>query len=73
VTDSNSDQELRAFSNPLSRMNDSQRKLLLATAALSDPRITLGLYGHVIPKSQRDAVSRLAQLLTDSRIADPAA
>jgi integrase len=40
----------------------------------SDPRITLGLYSHVIPKSQRDAVSRLAeQLLTQPRIADSAA
>lgn len=44
----------------------------------SDPRITLGLYGHVIPQSQRDAVGRLAarlgsQLLTEPRIADSAA
>jgi len=44
----------------------------------SDPRITLGIYGHVIPQSQRDAVETLAdrleaQLLTDTRIADSAA
>jgi integrase len=44
----------------------------------SDPRITLGLYGHVIPQSQRDAVSGLAarlgsQLLTEAGIADSAA
>jgi integrase len=44
----------------------------------SDPHITLGLYGHVIPQSQRDAVSSLAvrlgsQLLTEPRIADSAA
>jgi integrase len=44
----------------------------------SDPRITLGIYGHVIPQSQRDAVEILAsriepQLLTEARIADSAA
>lgn len=44
----------------------------------SDPRITLGIYGHVVPQSQRDAVERLAariesQLLTDAGIADSAA
>jgi len=44
----------------------------------SDPRITLGLYAHVVPQSQRDAVEDLAsafssgQLLTESRIADSA-
>jgi integrase len=36
----------------------------------SDPRITLGLYAHVVPQSQRDAVDGLAQLLTEPRIAD---
>ena len=42
----------------------------------SDPRITLGLYAHVVPQSQRDAVEGLAsalssgQLLTQPRIAD---
>lgn len=40
----------------------------------SDPRITLGLYGHVIPQSQRDAVGNLAeklgQLLIEPGIAD---
>jgi integrase len=44
----------------------------------SDPRITLGIYGHVVPQSQRDAVEGLAariesQLLTDVGIADSAA
>ncbi len=44
----------------------------------SAPSITLGLYGHVIPKSQRKAVGQLAaklsaQLLTGARIADSAA
>ena len=43
----------------------------------SDARITLGLYGHVVPQSQRDAVNGLAarlggQLLTEPRIADSA-
>lgn len=44
----------------------------------SDPRITLGLYAHVVPQSQRDAVEGLAsaissgQLLTQARIADSA-
>ena len=44
----------------------------------SDPRITLGLYAHVVPQSQRDAVEGLAsaissaQLLTEPRIADSA-
>jgi integrase len=42
----------------------------------SDPRITLGLYAHVVPQSQRDAVEGLAsaissgQLLTQQNIAD---
>ncbi len=45
----------------------------------SDPRITLGLYAHVVPQSQRKAVDKLAgvirrtQLLTEPRIADSAA
>jgi len=43
----------------------------------SDPRITLGIYGHVIPQSQRDAIESLAdriqgQLLTEMGIADSA-
>jgi integrase len=44
----------------------------------SDPRITLGLYAHVVPQSQRDAIEGLAsalgsgQLLTEPRIADSA-
>jgi len=44
----------------------------------SDPRITLGLYAHVVPQSQRDAVEGLAsvlgsgQLLTQHLIADSA-
>jgi integrase len=38
----------------------------------SDPRITLGLYAHVVPQSQREAVDGLAQLLTQPRIADSA-
>jgi integrase len=44
----------------------------------SDPRITLELYAHVVPQSQRDAVEGLAsaissgQLLTEPRIADSA-
>jgi integrase len=44
----------------------------------SDPRITLGLYAHVVPQSQRDAVEGLAsalgsgQLLTQQFIADSA-
>src|SRR5215831_700735 len=42
----------------------------------SDPRITLGLYAHLVPQSQRDAVEGLAsalssgQLLTQQNIAD---
>lgn len=44
----------------------------------SDPRITLGLYAHVVPQSQRDAVEGLAsaissgQLLTQQSNADSA-
>jgi integrase len=44
----------------------------------SDPRNTLGLYAHVVPQSQRDAVEGLAsalgsvQLLTQHLIADSA-
>ena len=29
----------------------------------SDPRITLGIYGHVVGDAQRNAVERVAQLL----------
>ena len=44
----------------------------------SDPCITLGIYGHVVPQLQRDAAERLAariesELLTDAGIADSAA
>jgi integrase len=59
---------------------DSGAPITVVQAQLrhSDARITLGLYGHVIPQSQRDAVSSLAarlgrQLLTEPRIADSAA
>jgi integrase len=59
---------------------DSGAPITVVQAQLrhSDARITLGLYGHVIPQSQRDAVSSLAarlggQLLTDAGIADSAA
>jgi len=44
----------------------------------SDPRITLGLYAHVVPQSQRDAVEGLAialgsgELLTQQSNADSA-
>jgi integrase len=44
----------------------------------SDPRITLGLYAHVVPQSHREAVNRLAgvidgsQLLTEAPNADSA-
>jgi hypothetical protein len=67
-----------------SELIDSGAPITVVQAQLrhSDPRITLGLYGHVIPQSQRDAVgsfaARLAdntrknrlQLLTRPRIAD---
>jgi len=33
----------------------------------SDPRITLRLYAHVVPQSQRDAVERLASALSSSQ------
>jgi integrase len=70
-----------------SELIDSGAPITVVQAQLrhSDPRITLGLYGHVIPQSQRDAVGRLAarlankqrrtrsQLLTRPRIADSAA
>lgn len=59
-------------------MIDSGAPITVVQAQLrhSDARITLGLYGHVIPESQRDAVTALAdrisgaQLLTRARIAD---
>lgn len=63
-----------------SQLIDSGAPITVVQAQLrhSDPRITLGLYGHVIPESQRKAVGRLAarlnvQLLTGARIADSAA
>lgn len=62
-----------------SELIDSGAPITVVQAQLrhSDPRITLGLYGHVIPQSQRDAVSDLAarlgsQLLTEAGIADSA-
>jgi integrase len=44
---------------------DSGAPITVVQAQLrhSDPRITLGLYGHVIPQSQRDAVGNLAERL----------
>ena len=70
-----------------SELIDSGAPITVVQAQLrhSDPRITLGLYGHVIPQSRRDAVASLAarlankrrstrsQLLTRPRIADSAA
>jgi integrase len=63
-----------------SELIDSGAPITVVQAQLrhSDPRITLGLYGHVIPQSQRDAVRGLAmrlanQLLTEPGIADSAA
>ena len=63
-----------------SEMIDSGAPITVVQAHLrhSDPRITLGLYGHVIPQSQRDAVEKLgarfeSQLLTEAGIADSAA
>jgi integrase len=70
-----------------SELIDSGAPITVVQAQLrhSDPRITLGLYGHVIPQSQRDALGSLAarvantrrrtgpQLLTRPRIADSAA
>src|SRR5215813_2528729 len=34
----------------------------------SDPRITLGLYAHVVPQSQRDAVEGLASTLSSGHL-----
>jgi integrase len=59
-------------------MIDSGAPITVVQAQLrhSDARITLGLYGHVIPESQRHAVAALAdrisgtQLLTRAPIAD---
>ena len=63
-----------------SELMDSGAPITVVQAQMrhSDARITLGLYGHVIPQSQRDAMSGLAarlggQLLTEPRIADSAA
>ncbi len=38
-------------------------KVVQAQLRHSDPRITLGLYGHVVPQSQRDAAKDLAERL----------
>jgi integrase len=63
-----------------SELIDSGAPITVVQAQMrhGDPRITLGLYGHVVPQSQRDAVSSLAarlggQLLTEAPIADSAA
>jgi integrase len=52
-----------------SELIDSGAPITVVQAQLrhSDPRITLGLYGHVIPQSQRDAVGSLAARLADNR------
>jgi integrase len=34
----------------------------------SDPRITLGLYAHVVPQSQRDAVEGLASAISSGQL-----
>ncbi len=48
-----------------SELIDSGAPITVVQAQLrhSDPRITLGLYGHVIPQSQREAVRNLADRL----------
>jgi integrase len=48
-----------------SELIDSGAPITVVQAQLrhSDPRITLGLYGHVIPQSQREAVGSLAERL----------
>jgi integrase len=48
-----------------SELIDSGAPITVVQAQLrhSDPRITLGLYGHVIPQSQREAVGHLADRL----------
>ena len=34
----------------------------------SDPKITLGLYAHVVPQSQRDAVEGLANAISEGQL-----
>jgi integrase len=48
-----------------SELIDSGAPITVVQAQLrhSDPRVTLGLYGHVVPQSQRDAVRDLAERL----------
>jgi integrase len=55
-----------AVATELTELIDSGAPITVVQAQLrhSDPRITLGLYGHVIPQSQRDAVAGLAAKLT---------
>jgi len=52
-----------------SELIDSGAPITVVQAQLrhSDPRITLGLYGHVIPQSQRDALGSLAARLANAR------
>jgi integrase len=51
-------------------MIDSGTPITVVQAQLrhSDARITLGLYGHVIPKSQRDAVTALADRISRAQL-----
>ena len=50
-------------------MIDSGGAITVVQAQLrhSGPRMTLGLYGHVVPQSQRDAVGDLAERLEANR------
>jgi integrase len=43
---------------------DASITIMGAQLRHSDPRITLGLYAHVVPQSQRDAIERLAGALS---------
>jgi integrase len=51
-------------------MIDSGTPITVVQAQLrhSDARVTLGLYGHVIPKSQRDAVTALADRISGAQL-----
>lgn len=56
----------RAFSHTHSSLLlETGASPMVAQAQLrhSDPRITLGIYGHVIGDSQRNAVDRIAEIL----------
>jgi hypothetical protein len=56
------------FSHSPSRSAKTRSSTVGSQLRHSDPRITLGLYTHVVPQSQRDAVAGLASAISSGQL-----